>query len=401
MNPAFLFAFRYLRGKKSHNIINLVAYISFAGIICGTAALIIVLSIFNGFENLTKSVYSVFDPEVKITPAKGKTFAVDSLMLAKIAALEGVTGVSLTLDENVLLKYGDRQMIAVMKGVDANYAKSTAIVNSMYDGEFELYKGEYAALTLGYDVAAKLGIFSLRTENPVSVYVPKREGKILLNSPASSLYELDALPVGIFDVEKSFNETYVFAPLDFMQQLLDRQGQASSIEVKTLPEAITAVASAVAALTGDNFQTLDRYQQNSALYRMMKSEKLIVYGILILIVAILSFNISGSLSMLVSEKKADIATLQSLGATDSLVKRIFLSAGLLITLGGVCIGLLTGLSLCLLQQIFGLLKLPGHNMLVDAYPVHISLGDITLVAVSVIIIGYLASLLSVAKLKFG
>jgi lipoprotein-releasing system permease protein len=378
----------------------MVSYISLVGAVCGTAAWVVVLSVCNGFENLTDSIYRVFDPELKILPKSGKTFVVDSVKLAKIAALHEVDNVSLTLDENVLLKYKDQQTIALMRGVDWNYETSTLIANSLYDGDFRMHINSYPAAVFGYGVAAKLGIFSIRTEVPVIVHVPKREGKISLNNPASSINTLSLLTSGIFEVEKSFDDTYVFAPIEFVQNLLDRESQASSIEIKLKPETNNEnVYKAVADIAGTDLQVKTRYQQNETLYRMMKSEKLIVYAILILIVIILSFNISGSLSMLITEKKEDIATLKSMGASNKLIKRVFLLVGLLITFLGIVAGMFIGLSICLLQQHFGLLKLPGNNLLVDAYPVKILLTDMILVLASVAVIGYLASVVSVYKLN--
>jgi ABC-type lipoprotein release transport system permease subunit len=368
--------------------------------VCGTAALLIVLSVFNGFESLTESIYSIFDPELKITPKTGKTFVIDSIMLSKIVALPEIDNISLTLDENVLLKYRSQQTIALMRGVDKNYEKNTEINNSMYDGSFAMYRSNYPAAVLGYGIASKLGIFSLRIDELVYVSVPKREGKVSLNNPVASINTLSLLPSGIFEVEKSFDDTYIFAPIEFVQNLLDRESHASAIEIKLKPETDNNKArNVVADIAGADLQVKTRYQQNEALYRMMKSEKLIVYAILILIVIILSFNISGSLSMLMTEKKEDIVTLKSMGASDKLIRRIFLLAGLLITFAGIVTGIVIGLSICLLQQHFGLLKLPGNNLLVDAYPVKVLLTDVFLVIASVALIGYFASIVSVYKPK--
>jgi ABC-type lipoprotein release transport system permease subunit len=210
---------------------------------------------------------------------------------------------------------------------------------------------------------------------------------------------MSLLPSGIFEVEKSFDDTYVFAPIEVVQHQLDRESQASSIEIKLKPTIdYNSARQAVANVVGKGLQVKTRYQQNEALYRMMRSEKLIVYAILLLIVIILSFNISGSLSMLITEKTNDIATLKSMGASDKLIRRIFLLVGLLISFIGIIAGIFIGLSICLLQQHFGLLKLPGNNLLVDAYPVKVLLSDLILVIVSVAVIGYLASIVSIYKI---
>jgi ABC-type lipoprotein release transport system permease subunit len=382
------------------NIINMVSYISLIGAVCGTAALLIVLSVFNGFENLTSSIYSVFDPELKVSPATGKTFVIDSAVISRIAALPEVDNVSLTLDENVLLKYRNQQTIARMRGMDENYESNTPLDNAISDGHFLMYKGEYPAAVFGYGVAAKLGLFSLRMDEPVYVNVPKREGKVSLSNPAASINTLSLLPSGVFEVEKSFDDMYVFAPIEFVQLLLDRKSQASAIEIKLKPATdYNSARKTVADVVGEDLLVKTRYQQNEALYRMMKSEKLIVYAILILIVIILSFNISGSLSMLITEKKDDIATLKSIGASDKLIRQIFLSVGLFIAFAGIAVGLLLGLSICLLQQHFGLLKLPGNSLLIDAYPVKLLFTDVILVIASVAVIGYLASVVAVSKIQ--
>jgi lipoprotein-releasing system permease protein len=376
----------------------MVSYISLIGTICGTAALLIVLSVFNGFENLTESIYSVFDPELKVTPITGKTFVVDSVKLSKITSLSEIDNASLTLNENVLLKYKNQQTIALMKGVDKNYETMTLLDNSMNDGAFRMYKSGYPAAVFGYGVAAKLGLFSLRMEEPVYVNVPKREGKVSLNNPAASINTLSLLPSGIFEVEKSFDDTYVFAPIEFVRNLLDRESYVSAIEIKLKPDAnINSVRNAVADIVGADLQVKTRHQQNEALYRMMKSEKLIVYAILILIVTILSFNISGTLSMLITEKKDDIVTLKSMGASNKLIRRIFLSVGLLISFTGIIGGIFIGLLICLLQQHFGLLKLPGNNLLIESYPVKVLLTDLILVIISITSIGYLATVISIYK----
>ncbi|MDR0558964.1 MAG: ABC transporter permease [Prevotellaceae bacterium] len=378
------------------NIINMVSHISFVGVICGTAALIIVLSVFNGFENLTHSIFVVFDPELKVVPKQGKTFVVDSAKIREMEMIVGVEKVSPVLEENVLLKCGDKQTIAFIRGVSSNYETNASIGNSIYAGEFKTYLGDCPSLVLGYGVAAKLGIFNPVNENPILVYVPKRNAVLSTGNPANSLNTMGVCFSGIFEVEKHFDDMYAFAPIEFVRELLERESQASAIEIRLKHETdVDAAARAVKKIAGDEMSVKTRFMQNETVYRMMKSEKLIVYAILMLIVIILSFNISGSLSMLMTEKKADIATLQSLGATGSLIKNIFLSVGLSITVIGIAAGLTVGLAICFLQQYCGLLKLPGNNMLVSAYPVQVLLSDILAVTVSVFFIGCTASFISV------
>ena len=391
-------ALRYLRSKRTLNVVNLVSRVSLAGVVSGTAALTIVLSVFNGFETLTSSIYGAFDPELKASPVEGKTFVIDSAVLKRVAALDEVARVSLVLDENVLLKYKDRQTIALMRGIDASYEADTPIASSIYAGEFAMHAGTYPAMVAGYGVAAKLGLFAVPAERPAVVYVPRRDAKLSTVNPASALTAMTLPVAGIFEIEKSFDDTYVFAPLQFVRELLDRQSQASAMEIR-LKDGIDRdrARETVAAIVGAEMTVKTRRQQNETLYRMMRSEKMIVYAILMLIVVILSFNISGSLSMLMTEKREDLVTLKSMGATDKLIRRIFLSAGAFITLAGIVTGLTVGLTVCLVQQHFGLLKLPGNNMLVEAYPVKILLTDILSVSVSVFLIGYIATYMVVVR----
>ena len=391
-------ALRYLRSKRTLNVVNLVSRVSLAGVVSGTAALTIVLSVFNGFETLTSSIYGAFDPELKASPVEGKTFVIDSAVLKRVAALDEVARVSLVLDENVLLKYKDRQTIALMRGIDAGYEADTPIASSIYAGEFAMHAGTYPAMVAGYGVAAKLGLFAVPAERPAVVYVPRRDAKLSTVNPASALTAMTLPVAGIFEIEKSFDDTYVFAPLQFVRELLDRQSQASAMEIR-LKDGMDRdkARETVAAIVGAEMTVKTRRQQNETLYRMMRSEKMIVYAILMLIVVILSFNISGSLSMLMTEKREDLVTLKSMGATDKLIRRIFLSAGAFITLAGIVTGLTVGLTVCLVQQHFGLLKLPGNNMLVEAYPVKILLTDILSVSVSVFLIGYIATYMVVVR----
>ena len=399
MNLSAFIAFRYLRSKKSLNIINMVSYISLIGVVCGTAALIIVLSVFNGFENLTTTIYNNFDPELKITLKQGKAFEIDSAKYEQLSAIVGVRNVSHTLEDNVVLKRMGNQALARMKGVDNNYESTTEISNSMHLGSFKTHIEEYPSMVLGVSIASSLGLYDLRVQQSIVVTVPKRQGRVSLSNPASSLNEMEILSSGVFSIEQSFDNTYVFASLEFAQEILEREGHASAIEITLTNNAdIDIVQKEVQKVVGVDMDVKTRKQQNEALYRMMKSEKLIVYAILLLIVVVLSFNISGSLSMLITEKKDDIITLQSMGADNKLIQRIFLTEGMLITFIGIFVGLLIGLTVCLMQQHFGLLKLPGNNLIIDAYPVKILLTDILIVVLSVSVIGYAASaIVSVRK----
>lgn len=399
MDLSFFIARRYLFAKKSHNVINLIAYISLVGVLLGSMALVMVMSVFNGFEKLTESLYNTFDPELRVSALEGKTFVPDSLLVNQLAALPGVRAVAVCVEENVLVRYEGQQAIATMKGVDDAFEQTSPVRQAVYEGVFAFHQGEFPTAVLGQGIASKLGMFTLPFVNPLFLYVPKR-GETSVTDPAESLSTLAVYPAGVFMVEHGFDEKYIFVSLDFARQLLNYTNQASALEIKLDSTANTVlVQQQVAQLVGSDKVVKNRYEQNTSLYKMFRSEKLATYFILLFIIIILSFNISGSLFMLIIEKRKDINTFQSMGASDRLIRRIFLYEGWLISLSGMLVGLLIGSILCLLQQAFGFLKVPGQNLIIDAYPVALRLSDLFVIILSVSVIGYLASWLSVSYLK--
>ncbi|MDR2562346.1 MAG: ABC transporter permease, partial [Prevotellaceae bacterium] len=304
MNLPIFISLRYLFAKKSHNVVNLVSYISLTGVTLGAAALIVVMSVFNGFENLTASLYGTFDPPLKVSAVEGKTFLVDSLKISKIARLPGISSVAVTLEENVLIKYADRQALATMKGVDTVYEQITPLCEMMYNGEFVLHHKNRPTAVPGYDVAAKLGLFSLQFEEPMLFYVPKRGAKVALNNPAEALYVLPIYPSGIFAVEQSFDSKYIFVPLEFAEQLLDCRNRASALEIVIDSSfMVEELKAKVQEIMGKEMTVKTRYEQNPILYRMMKSEKVTIYFIVLFVVIILSVNVLSSLLLLIIEKK--------------------------------------------------------------------------------------------------
>ena len=399
MNLPIFIARRYLFAKKSQNVINIISGISVVGVVLGTMALVTVLSVFNGFENLTKSLYNTFESDLKITVEKGKTFTPDSIKLDNISKLIGVKHIAQVLEENVLLEYHDRQATAMMKGVDEEYVEMTSIHNSIVDGSFGLYDNNYSRAVLGRELASHLGIGS-RSFKAISFYVPRRTGKsISTPNPADNLNVDYIFPVGIFAIEKTFDENYVFVPINFARELLEYNNEVTAIEIiadSTIN--ISKLQSQVANLMGEGFIVKNRNEQNASLYRMMRSEKMAVYFILIFILLIVSFNITGSLFMLIIEKKKDIITFRNIGADNKLIRRVFLYEGWLISLFGMFVGIALGLLLCWLQYQFELLKLPA-NMLISAYPVSVQLWDIILVIISVALIGYLAAWIAINTLS--
>ncbi len=391
MKLSLYIAKRYLFAKKSRNAINVISAISVAGVTVGTMALITILSVFNGLEEMVRSIFSTSDPQIKIAPAKGKVFVPDSLKLRRLAGTEGVEIYAFTLEENALLRFEEQQYIATVKGVSLNYAEVTDLDTAMWDGEFTLI-GEngrpYAIAGLG--VANYLGM-RLNFVSPLAIYIPDRKAKIR-GTPDNEFTRKYIYMSGIFAVEQEFDSRYVFLPLDFARELLDYKDEVSSIEVRMKPGADEKrTQNAIREVMGDQFVVQNRYEQQEMFYKVMKAERLAIFVILTFILVIASFNIIGSLTMLIIEKERDINILRSLGADNRLIKRIFIYEGWMISFIGTVTGLLLGFILCAAQQHFGIVKLAGESLLIDAYPVRMQLSDFFIVAATVLAIGYAAA----------
>lgn len=382
---------RYLFAKKSRNAINVISAISVSGVAVGTMALITILSVFNGLEDMVKSIFSTSDPEIKISPVTGKVFAPDSLSLAKLASLKGVDVFAETLEENALLGYDEQQFIATVKGVSPNYTEVTNLDTAMWDGDFIL-KGEtgrpYAVAGLG--VANHLGM-RLNFVSPLAIYIPDRTAPLSLN-PENAFIRKYIYISGIFAVEQEFDSKYVYIPIDYMRQLLDYTTEVSAIEVKLKTGADQReTQKEIAQVMGPNLKVQNRYEQQEIFFRVMKAERLAIFVILTFILIIASFNIIGSLTMLIIEKERDISILRSFGANNSLIKKIFIYEGWMISFIGICIGLVTGFILCAAQQHLGLIKLSGQSLLIDAYPIRMKVQDFLVVGATVMAIGYVAA----------
>ncbi len=391
MKLSVYIAKRYLFAKKSRNAINVISAISVAGVLVGTMALITILSVFNGLEEMVKSIFSTSDPQIKIAPVKGKVFTPDTLMLQRLSETEGVELYALTLEENALLRYEEQQYIATVKGVSLNYADVTDLDTAMWDGDFIL-QGEngrpYAVAGLG--VANYLGM-RLNFVSPLAIYIPDRKARIR-GTPDNEFTRKYIYMSGIFAVEQEFDSKYLFLPLDFTRELLDYHDEVSSIEIRMKPGADEKkTQNAIREVVGDEFIVQNRYEQQEMFYKVMKAERLAIFVILTFILIIASFNIIGSLTMLIIEKERDINILRSLGADNSLIKRIFIYEGWMISFIGTLLGLLLGFILCAAQQHFGIVKLAGESLLIDAYPVRMQVTDFFLVAFTVLAIGYAAA----------
>ena len=392
MNLSFYIARRYLLGKKSQNAINIISGISILGITTGTMALVIVLSVFNGFDSVVKSLFNTFDPEIKISATEGKTFVPDPAKVQTIMELPGVAALSEVLEENVLLLYGEKQHIATIKGVDDAFQDVTGLDSMVYDGSMKLKDRNRAYAVVGQGVAYKLSI-GLSFIDPLWVYTIDRKAKINMSNPEESIRRDFLYPSGIFAIEQDFDSRYIICPIEFVRELLTYETEVSFLEVRLNPNfPPDLVQKEIAAVLGEEFQVKNREQQNELFYKVMRSEKWAIFLILTFILIIASFNIIGSLSMLIIEKKKDILTLRNMGAGNSLIKKIFLVEGWLISAVGSISGLFLGTTISWIQQRFGVIKLTGSgSFIIDAYPVHIEVVDIILIWITVLLIGFLAA----------
>ena len=400
MNLPFFIARRYLISKKSHNIINLISGISMVGVAVGTAALIIVLSVFNGFESVVISLFSVFDPDIEITVNQGKTFHENEIDAAQIRALPGVISYTDVVEENALLHYNKQQYLATIKGVDSLYQVKSPIDSLLVTGHMLLQKDSLDFAIPGYGVAYYLNIDMNAPDNIISVFIPKRKGSIS-GLPQESFHNDFIRPSAIFSVQQDFDDKYMLVPLRFARRMLDYTDEVTSIEIRLAKGAdVASVQQKIAGIAGPKFRVQNRFQQQEVLYKIMKSEKWAVFLILTFILIVASFNVIGSLTMLILDKKKDISILRSMGAKDAAIKQIFFFEGLLISLTGAAAGLLLGLLVCFLQQKFGLVKLQsGGSFIISAYPVKLIATDFIYVFVTIALIGAAAAWLPVKRIE--
>ncbi|MBO4615458.1 MAG: ABC transporter permease [Bacteroidales bacterium] len=396
MSFPFYIASRYLVSKKSRNAINIISIISIAGVAVGTAALIIVLSVFNGFEDLLTRLNNSFDPDIKVLPASGKTFVPDASFESALNDCDLVSTISYTLEENALLQYNDKQVIATVKGVDDNFFRITGLDSMVVRGDALLYNGKASCAIMGAGVAYSMGVICDYIE-PLAVSVPSRTAEIKGNfSDAASdlLNSISLYPAGIFAIQQEYDARYVVMPIDEVRRLLefDREVGAAEIKLKAGAESDEAVKQLSAKL-GDKFKILDRNMQHEYSYKIMQSEKWAIFMILIFILLIASFNIIASITMLIIDKRNDISILRSMGADDSDIRRIFFIEGLGISLVGAVVGLFVGGLICWLQMTYGFVKLGGGSgsFIIDAYPVAIHVVDVLWSFAAVMLIGLFAA----------
>ena len=387
------FAWRYFKGKKSANAINIIAWVTTGVIAFATCCQILVLSVFNGFEGLVKSLYGTFYADIRVLPSKGKIFEMDAASIKKLQRFPMVKFVSMIVEEKALLQNGDYQSTVILKGVDKNYTSVTGVSQKIREGEFDLGDIDHPKIVMGTGIQNAAGIIMNEAfpPEPVTVILPKY--RVVSNDLLESLSEGNVTTSGIFAIQQDFDNQYAIAGIDFMkQQMALSPDQYNSVEIKLVPGIkLEEAQTQLQQLLGEKFQVQTRYQQNMSLYTTMRMEKWAIYAVLTLILIIAAFNMISSLTMLVLEKRKDIFVLQSMGADKSLVRRIFLSEGLILGIAGAGIGITVAAIICLLQLKFQIIKLKGGSFLIDYFPVKMYATDFILVSGGALLIALLAA----------
>ena len=395
MNFPFYIAKRYLLSKKSHSAINIISGVSVAGVAIATAALVCILSVFNGFQDMVAGLFTAMDPELKVVPATGKFMMADAKGLEALRHDPDVAVLTETLEDQALLMINNRQVMATVKGVEDSFEELTEIDRILVgDGVFELHADVIDYGILGANLLMQLGL-PADFAQPIQVYAPRKGERIDLNDPRESLNEdeLYSPRVGFMVKQNKYDSHYVITNIGFARRLFERQGEVSAVEMKLRPGAdVAAVKARMRASLGERYEVLDRYEQQEDTFKIMQIEKLISYIFLTFILMIACFNIIGSLSMLIIDKKEDAATLRNLGANEHQVRGIFMMEGRMICLLGAVIGIVLGLAMCLLQQQFGLVRFGSSegSYIINAYPVSVHAMDIVLIFLTVVVIGFLS-----------
>lgn len=386
----FKFAWRYFKAKKSTNAINIISWVTAGVIAFSTLCQVLVLSVFNGFEGLVKSLYSNFYSDVKVVPAKGKTFTLTQEQLHQIRSYSGIKGTSLNIEEKALLQNQDQQTVVLLKGVDSNYYKVSGVPQKMYDGIFNIGTVANPKLILGAGIEYAIGVQADRNLFPITVFLPK---KTKSNNPLEALSTGNATTSGSFAIQQDFDNKYVITNLAFMRQQMNYQpDEYSALEIALKdPSKTDEFTKMLQKSLGDKYKVLTKYEQNMSLYNSMKLEKWFIYAVLTLILIIAAFNMVGALTMLVLEKRKDISVLLSLGADKSLIKKIFLSEGILLAVVGAGTGMVLALIIAFLQMKYHIIKLVGNSFLIDYFPVKLEWTDFLLVIFTALIIAFTAS----------
>lgn len=386
------FAWRYFKAKKSTNAINIIAWVSVTAITFATAALLVLWSAFNGFEDLVKSLYSTFYTDIRITAATGKSMILTPEQIKAIKESQYISTVSMVVEEKALLQNQDYQAIVELKGVDSNYTEVTTVGQSIIRGKYLLGDEEHPGAVLGVGIENAVAVLSDRAVGGLTIYLPKKGGDDLSN-PLTAFNEGRIVPNGAFASQQEFDNKYVLTNIDFVKAYMNfapDEYTAAEIAVDA-PEKEDAAKKQLQTLLGPEYKIQTRYEQNSSLYNVMRLEKYAIFGIFILVLIVAAFNMIGALSMLVLEKQKDIQILQSMGATRSWIQKVFLSEGVLLAGIGAGIGMLMAIVLCYLQLHFKLVPLEGNSFVIDYYPVKMIFSDFVIVAFTVFVIALVAS----------
>ena len=396
MSFPFYIARRYLFSKKSTNVINLISGISAVGVAVASMAMVVTLSVFNGFSDLVASLFTNFDPQLEITPVEGKTAPADDPVLVQVKGLAEVEVATECVEDQAMAVYGERQAMVTVKGVDDNFDRLTHIREILQgDGEFVLHAADMHYGIPGIRLAEAMGL-GYRYDTPLHIYAPRREGQLDMNAPDEG-FVVDSLysPGVIFSVmQGKYDRGYILTSIGFARRIFDQQGMVSSVELRLKPGSdFEAVKSRIKELCANRYHVRDRYEQQDDTFRIMKIEKLIAYIFLVFILVVACFNIIGSLSMLIIDKRDDVQTLRALGASDRQIGQVFLFEGWLISAIGAVVGIAVGLLLCWLQQEFGIIALGRSegSFIVDAYPVSVHPWDVVVIFITVMAVSFLSA----------
>jgi lipoprotein-releasing system permease protein len=392
-------ALRYLRGKRAGNAVPILSRISIVSIAITTAAMVLLLSVFNGFAILVKDLYKAFYPEIKITAERGKFFSFDEAQLAKVAKLPGVAYASRSIEDNVLLNANDEQRVATVKGVDEHFFDVNDVKPYVFEGSDSVTSYPKPTAIIGVQIMNEMGADINNVFSVLTLFYPNAESQNLALAPEQAFQSLRLKPEGVFRIQDEFDSKYILAPLEAVQYLFKADGKYSSVELKLTPGAnAEKVRAELQRILGSSFHIATRFEQNRTMYMVMRSEKWAVYAILVLVLIIASFNMVGALSLLVLEKQKDMSILKTMGAQSNDVRNVFIAEGALWSLTGVASGLIIGLLLCIGQQQYQWVKMQG-SFIIEAYPVQIEWTDFPLIIVTVLTIGILASWYPAVKAK--
>ena len=395
MSLAWTIARRYLFAKKSHHLINVISWVSVVGVAVGTFGLIVVLSVFNGFGNLVLSLYNSFDPDIRITPVAGKTFEPSDSLLRELTKAQEIAGITYVLEDNALLKYADRQYVVTVKGVSDSFLSTSKISDKIIEGRAVLQDGDINYMLAGAQIAYSLGLRPDDLLHRVNVIMPRKgiDPAYASLDPSEAFVQQPIVASGVFGIQQDFDAKYVIVPLRFMRDLTDKPTALSALEIQ-LKAGINEADSRthIQQICGGQFQVKDRLMQHDFLYKILQSEKIAVYIILGFILLIAAFNLFGTLTMLILDKRDDLQTLFHMGADLQMAQRIFLLEGLVISVGGALAGMLLGAIVCGVQQLFGVIKIGGgEGFVIDAYPVAMQPVDFIIVFTIVLVIGFSAA----------